>query len=287
MAPGSNVLSRHKRVTGGWHAPSIEIPAAFALRLTVIRKLKAVETLGSIPLLMPAWIRDALEANDRAKIYLTTLQLAWRQATGQAQPAAGWEVRPGLLPPELATTLVEVQTHASLEREALCAPGLPRLLEALADALTVMARPVLYGQPQSSQVSREHDSLRRRVEEWQSRLRDWVRAERITPAELTDLTRGDRSEGDSVHLLVMDLHHQINALAQSLATEVIDGAHVWQIRDDDRRLVRAFMRGIQSTERLRFGHPGLETVATRSGKTLLIQRNREGAAVGGDAKSQR
>ena len=35
----------------------------------------------------------------------------------------------------------------------------------------------------------------------------------------------------------MDLHKAINRLAADMASEVIDGAHVWQLADDDRLLV--------------------------------------------------
>lgn len=61
--------------------------------------------------------------------------------------------------------------------------------------------------------------------------------------QLHHLTHGQRSDGDSLHLLVMDLHKAINQLAAELASEVIDGAHVWQIEDADRPLIQAFMRG--------------------------------------------
>ena len=39
-------------------------------------KEKAVASLGQPSLLMPAWIKAALAANDRLKLYLTLLQSA-------------------------------------------------------------------------------------------------------------------------------------------------------------------------------------------------------------------
>jgi len=71
----------------------------------------------------------------------------------------------------------------------------------------------------------------------------------------------------------MELHRGLNALAQQLSTEQLDGAHIWGVSESDRPLIRAFMRGVRETAHLKFGHPGLETVATRSGRTLLIQND--------------
>ena len=45
------------------------------------------------------------------------------------------------------------------------------------------------------------------------------------------------------------------------------------IEADDRPLVQAFARGVERTQRLRFNHPGLGTVATRSGDALVIQND--------------
>ena len=44
-------------------------------------KEKAVATLGQASLLMPAWIKAALAANDRLKLYFTLLQTASQRAT--------------------------------------------------------------------------------------------------------------------------------------------------------------------------------------------------------------
>ena len=45
-------------------------------------KEKAVASLGQQSLLLPAWVKAALLANDRLKLYLTMLQAAWRIAEG-------------------------------------------------------------------------------------------------------------------------------------------------------------------------------------------------------------
>ena len=71
----------------------------------------------------------------------------------------------------------------------------------------------------------------------------------------------------------MDAHRELNRLAGSLASESIAGALVYGIAAGDRPLVGAFARGVERTQRLRFDHPGLATVATRSGDALVIQND--------------
>jgi len=80
-------------------------------------------------------------------------------------------------------------------------------------------------------------------------------------------------DADSFHLLVMNLHKQINQLASSLSNEEISGAHVWQLQPADRPHVEAFMRGLNRTAPLKFDHPGLDTAATRDGQRLLLQND--------------
>jgi uncharacterized protein Yka (UPF0111/DUF47 family) len=113
---------------------------------------------------------------------------------------------------------------------------------------------------------------------WQSRLqalRAGLRIEDDTlPADYFDrVTRADRASGDSLHLLVMDLHKALNRLQASIAVESLDGASVYNLADGDRPLVQAFMRGLAATAPLKLGHPGLGTTATRIGERLVIQND--------------
>ena len=54
-------------------------------------KEKAVASLGQPSLLMPAWIKAALAANDRLKRYLTLLQSAAQHASTPDGPVGRWE----------------------------------------------------------------------------------------------------------------------------------------------------------------------------------------------------
>ncbi len=91
--------------------------------------------------------------------------------------------------------------------------------------------------------------------------------------EIGALTALTQSSGDSLHRLVMDLHKALNRLQAAEAEEDIDGAKVYGLADGDRPAVEAFMRGLNATKVLKFGHPGLDTTATRTGNRLTIQND--------------
>ncbi len=90
---------------------------------------------------------------------------------------------------------------------------------------------------------------------------------------LQRITSGDRKSGDSLHLLVMDMHRALNSMQGELSQENIDGALTYLLEESDRVLVRAFMAGVNRTAPLKFDHPGLETTATRMGPKLVIQND--------------
>lgn len=229
-----------------------------------MQKAQAVSSLGEHRLMLPAWVKAALAANDRLKVYLSVVQAA-------AAHAAHPNGEPADLGKEMAAAgldlawLREVATAARRLEDDLALPDLPRLAKSIEDDLATMARPVLEMAPVGAEPHL-------RVRQWL----DWLRAlppDRLTHKHVDSLTRGRRDEGDSLHLLVMDLHKQLNRLATELASEVIDGANVWDLRDADRPLVAAFMRGLNRTAVLKFDHPGLDTAATRDGERLLLQND--------------
>jgi len=246
-----------------------------------MQKSEAVAAMGKSSLLLPAWIKAALAANDRLKLYLTVVQAAAAHAEhpnaelldlGRETAAAGLEDR----------WLRDLPAASSQVDGALHIAELRRLAQRLAEALGVMARPLL-------EVHRTRDGLHERVKHWV----DWLGVlgdkhkggESLSGEQLRLLTNGKREnkrrhggdkpgdDDDSLHLLVMDLHKQLNQLASTLSTEVIDGAHVWQLLPADHARVEAFMRGLNRTAPLKFDHPGLDTAATRDGKRLLLQND--------------
>jgi len=94
-------------------------------------KEKAVEELGQASLLMPAWVKSALAANDRLKLYLTLLQSAWQQArTGKTQ-GMGFEAelrKAGC--PDVAA-LDGLAERAYLDDDRLIATGLQAIFGSL------------------------------------------------------------------------------------------------------------------------------------------------------------
>jgi hypothetical protein len=139
------------------------------------------------------------------------------------------------------------------------------MVKCLEDNFATMARPVLDTTPAGEELHRR----------FQVRL-DWLGAlgmDRLTDPQIDELTAGRRGAGDSLHLLVMDLHKQINKLSSVQANEVMDGANDWDLQPQDRARVLGFMRGLNRKSMLKFDYPGLETAATRDGERLLIQND--------------
>lgn len=214
--------------------------------------------------MLPAWVKAALSANDRLKVYLTVLQTA---AAHAAHPKRDL---PDLTKEIAAASLSAAWIHDVLVAttqidEELLIPDLARLVKALAADLATMARPVLETTPAGAESNT-------RVEHWLAWLAA-LPADRLNDQQIEGLTLGRRGGPDSLHLLVMDLHKQINHLSGELASEVIDGANVWDLLPEDRPRVAAFMRGLNRTAPLKFDHPGLDTAATRDGDKLLLQND--------------
>ena len=229
-----------------------------------MQKALAVASLGQPALLLPAWGTAAFRANDRLKVYLTVLQAASSHASHLAREV-----------PDLALEMAFAGLNEAWLRDAAAAarwvggglvfPHLARLLKCFTDDLATMARPVL-------ETTANDAPLRIRAQHWVEWL-GAMAAERLSEKQIDALTHGRRGGPDSLQLLVMDLHKQINRLARERASELIDGAHVWRLRGGDHALVAAFMRGLNRTAALKFDHPGLDTVATRDGERLLLHND--------------
>jgi uncharacterized protein Yka (UPF0111/DUF47 family) len=230
-------------------------------------KEKAVASLGQQSLLMPAWVKAALLANDRLKLYLTMLQSAAQHANSPEAPITDWGRELAQVGLHDAGWLQDLVKTAYFDDKTLVIPQLDQLLDALVADLSIMARPLCDSGRES------HPELLAQRDKWLQKLHAMEDDEGLGREALTDLTHGNRKAGNSFHILVMDLHKQLNAMASEIATENLDGAHVWQIEDADRPLILAFMRGLHRTAPLKFSHPGLDTAVTRDGSRLLIQND--------------
>jgi uncharacterized protein Yka (UPF0111/DUF47 family) len=235
----------------------------------MVGKQSIVAALGEHGLALPRLIDEALAANDRVKYRLTLLQLARRHADAPAQPL-----------PDLSAerSAARVDDAALDELPLACEradgdhyrlPGAASLLAATERDVRAMLAPALLAR------SAAGDEAAAALEARAAALLPPLAAhgDTFTGSELEHWSHGERARGDSVHLLVMDLHRVLNGLQRAVATEVLDGASVYELAADDRDLVRAFMRGVNATAQLRFDHPGLGTTATHSRGRLVIQND--------------
>lgn len=229
-------------------------------------KLKIVGALGEDALLLPALVNDALTANDRAKYYFSLLQSARVRADNLERPFS---------------ILRDERIASSVDR--------PELDQVVAAARRSPEGPYLI--PHSEQIVHQLLAAVREMIAPLAAVADGGEAggfgERLAllaaaaiaeddliEADCIDaMTRADRHRGDSLHLLVMDLHKELNVLQAALATESVDGAMTYGLADDDRELVAAFMQGVRRTAPLKFDHPGLGTTAARSGGVVVIQND--------------
>jgi uncharacterized protein Yka (UPF0111/DUF47 family) len=143
------------------------------------------------------------------------------------------------------------------------APGLAKLGEALIADMETMIKAA----NGDAGVGNAEDRLAA------SGARQSLGKERITQSEIAALATVTSGEQDSLHRLLMDLHKALNRLAAQCAEEVVAGAHTHGLHPDDKKLFAAFMRGLNRTRPLKFDHPGLDTIAIRSGSRLVIQND--------------
>jgi len=229
-------------------------------------KSQIVEQLGQFDVLLPSLIADGLAANDRVKARLSVLQSAARHARDpeRAPFDLAAECRAAGLDPVPLETLVK--RASALSDVRMTAPGLGALGCAIREDVAIMARSVAAGD------ATQGDALAARLAAVADAV--WPQpADDIEFAQVTRLTGLGDDDGDSLHRLVMDLHKALNRLSAAHAEEMLAGAHVFGLAPDDRPAVEAFMRGVESTRKLKFDHPGLATTAIRAGDRLAIQND--------------
>ncbi len=229
-------------------------------------KSHIIEHLGQTDLLLPALIAEGLAANDRVKVRLSVLQAAGRRA--QDPEGAPFDLGDECRGAGIDATAMKalVNSAGKIAGGQVAATGLDDLKASVRDDVATMIRAV------SAADTAEGDTATARLDTFATELAsdppDHIAATRI--ARLTGIADGG---SDSLHRLVMDLHKALNRQATAHAEEVLAGAHVSGLRDADRPAVEAFMRGVEATRGLKFGHPGLSTTAVQAGGRLTIQND--------------
>lgn len=229
-------------------------------------KSQIIEQLGQADILLPSLVAEGLAANDRIKVRMSALQAASHHAQQPDRSAADLHVEchaAGIAPAALATLI----GGAHLAGDGrMAAPNLARLMKEIHDDVTAMIRAVSAGKPS------EGEAMNARL----AAIRTAGTLEASNEIEFVRITKliGVTQDGaDSLHRLVMDLHKALNRLAAGCAEEILAGAHVFGLHAEDRAPVESFMQGLNETRALKFDHPGLETMATRSGGRFLIQND--------------
>jgi uncharacterized protein Yka (UPF0111/DUF47 family) len=229
-------------------------------------KSEIIEQLGQTDILLPSLIADGLSANDRVKARLSVLQAAGRHALdpNRATFDLAEECRSAGLDPVAIEALVN--RAQLLAGERVIAPGLSGLQTAVWDDVMTMIRAVKAGDKAEGTAALERLSAIKAANEPES-------VDTLTLARIAALTGVSGGDDAQLHRLVMDLHKRLNGLALTHAEEVLAGAHVYGLLPEDRSAIEAFMRGVNSTRKLKFSHPGLATTAMRSGTRLTIQND--------------
>jgi len=227
-------------------------------------KSRILDSLNEQALLLPSLVNRALSANDRVKYRFTLLQAAQAHAE---RPDA---VTSSLRAERLAAGVQDGNLDRVVGDSEPVGKGryrIPYSASIVRDALSDVVQML---EPLRAAETAESAAFAQRLEAFAvpDSSSDELAAEQIHA-----LTSGDREAGDSLHLLVMDMHRALNALQGSLASETISGCRAYGIRDADRALITAFMAGINRTAPLKFDHPGLSATATRVGDKLVLEND--------------
>ena len=229
-------------------------------------KTAIVAHLGESGVLLPQLLSRALDANDRAKLRMTVLQDALAHAEHPSAPARKLQSEGRVLGLDDIALDATVSGARLIDGEHLALPGGKALIQGLCQDIKLMVEPLKTGDPKTAK------SFSERLDAVDGELSS--SADDVVPCELVGSITSARREGrDTAHLLVMDLHRAINRLSAKTAVETLAGASVHGLKASDRPKVEAFMRGLNRTHHLAFGHPGLGTSATRSGDALIIQND--------------
>jgi hypothetical protein len=235
------------------------------LVMYMTEKKSILKELGEEEFLLPELVNAALAANERIKYYFTLLQTAQSRALHPDREFSSLKKEREIAGVENALLDSVVQGAEGLGSGTYRIPYAGEILSAIKACMHEMSFPILAR-------GKAHDYDKRLTE----LLEGWPAAgeEALSEQFLQRITSGDRTSGDSLHLLVMDMHRTLNSMQGELSQENIDGAMTYLLEEEgDRVLVRAFMAGVNRTAPLKFDHAGLGTTATRMGPKLVIQND--------------
>ena len=230
------------------------------------QKTTIVAHLGEGAVLLPQLLSRALDANDRAKLRMTVLQDALAHAEQPSAPIRKLQSEGRTLGLDNIALDGTISGARLIDGKTLALPGGKALIQGLCRDIKLMVEPLKTGDPNAAKGFSERIAA---VDGELSSLADDV----VPRSLIGSITSARREGGDTAHFLIMDLHRAINRLSAKTAVEILAGASVHGLEASDRPKVEAFMRGLNRTRHLAFGHPGLGTSATRSADALIIQND--------------
>jgi uncharacterized protein Yka (UPF0111/DUF47 family) len=235
-------------------------------------KTQVVDFLGERALVLPTLLATALVANERAKYVLTLLQMAASQAESPQTSA------PSLRADREACGIAEPRFDRSIAQAehdgggTYHIPGAGRLVALLDDATRAMLAPLDVVGKDDTEAAALHRRLRARFADLLE-ARPPIVEDTLSGETIAALTSGRPKSGDGFHVLVMDLHKEINRLQAAVSTMEVAGARAYGLEPSDVAALTAFMTGLKRTAPLKFDHPGLDTIAARANGALLIQND--------------
>jgi len=226
-------------------------------------KREAVAEIDEPALLLPAMLNSGLAANERAKYYMSLLQAAKSRADSPSASCSS--LRRERLAAGITDSALDDVVASSVRLDGrYLIPRAGSIHRELGQAVAEMLAPL--------GAARAGNQSEARLRELLGQAPDL--GDDLVPGDyIASLTSARRSESDSLHLLVMDAHRELNRLQARIATDILHGAAVYGLEEPDGPLVTEFMAGLHETAPLKLTHPGLATTATRESGRLLIQND--------------
>jgi CHAD domain-containing protein len=173
-------------------------------------KARIVGELGEPVLLLPALVNEALAANDRAKYRMTLLQAARAQADHPDAAASDFRrerVACGITDDELDGIVPRSRKEGD---DLYAIPAARRLHDGLFEDVRRMLASLRARDGAGAQDGCASAAVYERRLHALSAAAPAPADDSISAASITRLTSGQRGAGDSLHLLVMDLHKELN-----------------------------------------------------------------------------
>ena len=192
-------------------------------------KTQIVDFLGDKELVLPALLDAAIIGNEQAKYILSLLQMAASHAECPQEATT-----PSLRTDREACGITEASfDHTIAESSSdghgsFYIPGAQRLMASLDQALKAMLAPLALFAGGSKEARSLHEEYRQRLDRL-ANARPPIIDDIMSGETIASMTSGRPASGDGLHILIMDLHKELNRLQSEISTEEIEGAKVYGI----------------------------------------------------------